>query len=178
MRKAILYAAMSLDGYLADETGSVDWLEGDGSDEDLVSSWYETFFDSVDCVLMGRVTYEQITTELSPDIWMYGGKQTYVFTKTPQEPLPDIEFTQRNPVELLRWLKHRKGKDIWICGGAKLIEAMMAEDLVDEFHISLVPTLLGKGIPLFPTSDISRKLTLISTEKANGMVDLIYRKRL
>lgn len=177
MRKAILYAAMSLDGYLADEQGGLAWLEGDGSGEDRTAQWYEAFYDKVDCILMGRKTYQQITTELSPEVWMYGGKQSYVFTQQVQDPLPDITFTQRKPAELLRYLKHRKGKDIWICGGATLIEEMQREDLIDEYHLTLVPRLLGKGIPLFLPQNAGAALTLVACEQGNGMVDLIYRKR-
>ncbi len=179
MRKAILYVAMSLDGFLADETGGVDWI-GDVNpsteeEEEGVSS-YELFYDRVDTIFMGRVTYEQITQEVSPDIWMYGGKKTYVFCQNEKPSLPDIEFTQRSPVELLRYLKHRKGKDIWVCGGAKLIASMMEADLIDEFHISVVPVLLGKGTSLFSAGYQGQRLELRSSQQVNGMAELIYEK--
>lgn len=193
MRKAILYVAISLDGYLADEQGGLDWIleAGNESPEEnpdnpdnpdnpetaqvAESSSYEIFYDSVDTIIMGRVTYEQITQEICPDIWMYGGKKTIVLTKTPQAALPDIEFSQREPEALLRYLKNRKGKDIWICGGATLISAMMAADLIDEYHISVVPVLLGKGIGLFSPQNLGRKLELCSCEQQGSTVDLVYR---
>lgn len=176
MRKVILYAAMSLDGYLADKEGKVDWIGGDGSDLEAVSNWYEEFYHSVDCILMGRRTYEQIVTELSPDCWIYGGKQTYVFTHQEQEALPEIEFTQKSPQELLRWLKHRKGKDIWLCGGGDLIGQLVEEDLIDEYHLTLIPVLLGGGIPMFPPQAEAQRLKLISSRQGNGMADLVYEK--
>lgn len=190
MRKVILYVAMSLDGYLADEQGGLDWIleagaveqaesaeKADGETREHTPSRYEQFYDTVDTVVMGRVTYEQISREISPDVWMYGGKKTYVLTKTAQNPLPDIEFTQREPGELIRYLKHRKGKDIWICGGARLISAMMTANLIDEYRISLVPVVLGKGIALFSPQEQGVKLQLQDCVPENGMVDLVYRPK-
>ena len=72
MRKVVLYIAMSLDGYIADSTGKVDWLNGHGSEEENVDT-YSAFIRDVDTVIMGWNTYDQVTTELSPDEWVYKG---------------------------------------------------------------------------------------------------------
>lgn len=175
MRKVILYVAMSLDGYLADQNGGVDWLLGENPEQ--ISPWYEEFYHSVDTILMGNRTFQQINTELSPEFWIYGDKQSYVFCHSPQEDLPNITFYQRSPSQLVHWLKHRKGKDIWLCGGKDLIAQMMADDLVDQLHISIIPTLLGSGMPLFPQSDQETTLKLLSQRTENGIVDLRYEKR-
>lgn len=74
MRKVILYIAMSIDGYIADEKGGVDWLAGDGSDKDNQGS-FPRFIETVDIVILGYKTYYQIVTELSPDSWAYLGKR-------------------------------------------------------------------------------------------------------
>ena len=79
MRKVVIYIAMSLDGYIADKNGSVSWLGGDGSDKDNFGS-YPEFIETVDTVILGYTTYNQIVTELSPDVWPYDGKATYVPT--------------------------------------------------------------------------------------------------
>lgn len=63
MRDTVLYTSMSLDGYLADENGGVNWLVGDGSDPQNPGS-YEDFFKSIDTIILGNTTYEQITKEL------------------------------------------------------------------------------------------------------------------
>lgn len=176
MRKVILYAAMSLDGYLADSQGNVDWIGGDGS-SDVELPWYEEFYDTVDTILMGRKTYTQIVTELSPGIWLYGDKKTYVFTHQGEEDKNEIVFTGRSPKDLIHWLKHRKGKDIWLCGGKELISQLMNQNLIDEYHITLVPTLLGEGLSLFSSLPSQAPLKLKSTREENGMVDLVYEKR-
>ncbi|WP_288300181.1 dihydrofolate reductase family protein [uncultured Lactobacillus sp.] len=60
-----------------------------------------------------------------------------------------IIFTDVNPIDLLEKLKQQDGKDIWICGGANLVQQIMRADLIDRYYISIIPTLLGKGIKLF-----------------------------
>ena len=72
MRKVILYIAMSLDGYIADQNGNVDWLNEYDSDEDVEGTdSYSLFLDKVDTVIIGYNTYHQIVTELSPEQWVY-----------------------------------------------------------------------------------------------------------
>lgn len=182
MRKVILYVAMSLDGYLADDQKSVNWIQGDGSSQED-SPWYEAFYNTIDTILMGRGTYQQIIEEHSFGIWLYGDKKTYVFTHRGNEERGDnkeIIFTDRDPAAQINWLKHRKGGDIWLCGGADLIGQCLAQNLIDEYHITLIPTLLGDGLPLFPTFPLDAKetpLTLVSCQQENGMLDLIYKKR-
>ena len=71
MRKVILYIAMSLDGYIADQNGNVDWLNEYDSDENVEGTdSYSLFLDKVDTVIIGYNTYHQIVTELSPEQWV------------------------------------------------------------------------------------------------------------
>ncbi len=79
MRKIKLYIAISLDGFIADKNGSVAFLGGDGSDEQNFGSYLD-FIETIDTVILGHSTYNQIVTELSPDEWAYKGKTSYVLT--------------------------------------------------------------------------------------------------
>lgn len=79
MRKVILYIAVSLDGYIADGKGAVDWIGGHDENVEMEDT-FTPFFSGVDMVIMGRKTYNQIVTELSPDRWPYEGATTYVLT--------------------------------------------------------------------------------------------------
>ena len=79
MREISLFIAMSLDGYIADSRGGVDWLTGQKEDGEMIDT-YSLFIRDVDTVLMGWNTYHQIVTELSPEQWIYEGLKTYVFT--------------------------------------------------------------------------------------------------
>lgn len=74
-------------------------------------------------------------------------------------------------------LKKEVGKGIWICGGASIVQQLVNEDLIDEYYITIIPTILGSGIKLFDKSDLEIKLKLIKTQSYNGMVDLVYSKR-
>ena len=174
MRKIVLYIAMSLDGYIADKKGGVDWLSGDGSDPENLGS-YSEFSDTVDTVILGNNTYQQIITELSPDIWPYEGKQSYVLTHHKQEDTNEIHFVDTSMTELLTELRQQEGKNIWLCGGADIIDQARKANMLDELTISILPTLLGDGIRLFRTSEALRSLKLISHRSYNGIVDLVYR---
>lgn len=70
--------------------------------------------------------------------------------------------------------KQRPGKNIWICGGAAVVQTLIRENLIDRYDISIIPTILGGGIPLFPDGMVEKRLHLTYTENANGIVRLIY----
>ena len=145
MRKVILYIAMSLDGYIAREDGSVDWLPaGEGGDADY---GYAEFKSSVDTVLMGRTTYEQVLTF---GAYPYADCNSIVFSRKRAGELGEhVRFTDEDPSDVLETLRGEQGKDIWLVGGGELISAFLDKALVDEFWIFIVPTLLGRGIQLF-----------------------------
>ena len=167
---------MSVDGYIADKNGGVAFLQGY---EDCLEneSTYSEFIKNIDTVLMGWNTYNQIITELSPDNWVYDNLLTYVFTHREQQDSDKIIFTSDNLEELIKKLKGVEGKDIWICGGADLVQQAISSDVIDEYLISIVPTILGNGIKLFSQNDAEHKLKLINTITNNGIVELNYIRR-
>lgn len=175
-RKVILYIAMSLDGYIADKNGNVDWLEGQESKEENTDS-YSEFVRNVDTVFMGYNTYHQVVTKLSPDRWIYADFKTYVITHRSMKSSERICFTDEPLENVLKEVKQEKGKDIWICGGAQIIRQLMEKDLIDQYYISVIPTILGSGIRLFDSPEKERKLSLIQTRAYNGIVEVIYERR-
>lgn len=176
MRKVILFIAMSLDGYIADGNGGVGWLEGQSGNEENVDT-YSVFIKDVDTVIMGWNTYHQIVTELSPSEWVYDDLTSYVLTHRELSSTDKIMFTDRNICELVNELKRGAGKGIWICGGANIVQQLMKADLIDEYYISVIPTVLGSGIRLFGTNSKEVKLKLTHTQIYNGIVELIYARR-
>ncbi|WP_294145239.1 dihydrofolate reductase family protein [uncultured Clostridium sp.] len=176
MKKVVLFIAMSLDGYIADGNGGVDWLKGQVSGADDMASYYE-FIKDIDTVIMGANTYNQLVTELSPDEWMYHGLTSYIITHHWKEPTDEIIFTGQNPVELVKQLRQNPGKGIWICGGADIARQLISNDLIDRYYISVIPTILGKGIRLFSETKNEIELKLAGTKSYNGIVDLIYEHR-
>ncbi len=180
MRKVILFIAMSLDGYIADAKGGVDWLSGESQEEENGQENGDTYADfvkDIDTILMGWNTYHQVVTELSPEEWVYEDFTTYVFTHNKQESTEKIRFTDVSPARLLKKLRMEEGKDIWICGGAKLVEQLMESDEIDRYHISIIPTLLGEGIRLFGQFANERKLSLVKAQRSNGIAELVYERR-
>lgn len=175
MRNVVLYIAMSLDGYIADANGGVDWLggQGDGETEDT----YSEFIRRVDTVVMGWNTYRQISQELSPDVWVYEGLQSYVVTHRTPTQRKGITFTADDPVKLVRRLREGEGKDVWICGGASLVRQLMEADLIDEFYLSVIPTVLGGGIRLFGDLPRPLPLRLVRTRTYDGIAELVYVRR-
>ena len=176
MRKIVLFIAMSLDGYIADTDGGVDWLAGQDYDVEGDDS-YAAFVNSVDTVIMGFKTYHQIVTELSPGQWVYDNLQSYVITHRNCTPKSNITFVSENPCTLVSGLKQKDGKDIWICGGADIVHQLMQKELIDKYYISIIPTILGNGIRLFDATDKKTDLRLISSKSSNGIVELVYERR-
>ena len=176
MRNVILYIAMSLDGFIADQDGGVGWLE-DESPDIQENENYSKFIKTVDTVIMGHTTYRQIISELSKDRWPYEGMETYVLTHRQSEPKLGVHFVNGEITDLLEELKSRKGKDIWICGGADIVNQLILKDEIDTYHITLIPCILGSGIKLFQENNPATSLKLRSTDQYDGLVDLIYESR-
>ncbi len=173
-RKVILYIATSLDGYVADKNRSVEWLGGDGSDPENMG-FYDKFYSKIDTVILGKTTYDQIETELSPNNWPYTGKHSYVLTNQDWgSDNADITFTNKTPEKLIEQIKEKSGKDIWICGGAFVANEFLNAGLIDIVHISVMPKILGGGVRLFNERDKTINLKLIKSENYNGITDLVY----
>jgi len=88
-----------------------------------------------------------------------------------------IKFRNSNPCQLVEEIKKEAGKNIWVCGGAEIVNQLMGKDQIDIFHISIIPVILGCGIKLF--GDIEKKidLKLINRISYNGVVEIIYERK-
>ena len=78
---------------------------------------------------------------------------------------------------LITRLKAAEGRDIWICGGADIVNQLIDRRLIDRYHLTIIPTILGSGLRLFGTRDEEQRLRLVSTETYNGMTDLVFEPR-
>ncbi|KNZ41288.1 dihydrofolate reductase family protein [Acetobacterium bakii] len=175
-RNIVLYIAESLDGYIAKTNGTVDWLMGESEDADM-DYGYQDFYDTIDTVIMGRITYEQVIHELSPDVWVYEGKKCYVATTGNLESDSNVSFISGEITEFIKDLKKQKGRDIWLVGGSKLIDQFIKADLIDRYIITIIPTILGDGIPLFRSQNPELKLRLTGTKNTDGLIELSYVRR-
>jgi len=138
-----VFIAASLDGFIARPDGGLDWLEAVQSPTEDYG--YLTFFDSVDALLLGSGTYDTVRAFSE---WPYGDKPCYVATSQEWRPVRQEVFVRGNPVELARQLRDRGHSRVYLDGG-RLIRSFLTTGLVDELTLSVVPVLLGAGIPLF-----------------------------
>lgn len=175
-RDIILYIAASLDGYLADSQGKVDWLAGHGQEEGDNPGYLE-LLEQVDSVIMGRAAYEQAVKTLPPDKWPYDGLDCYVVTSRFLEDTENVTFWPGDIVELVYLLKQQPGKSIWLLGGAKLLKSFMERQLVDQYWISTVPVILGQGIRLFQPGDYRQRLIHSKSSVHDGIITSIYFNR-
>jgi len=164
MTKILVYIASSLDGYIAREDGSIDWLP------ESSESSYDKFYKSIDTVIMGRTTYDQVLTFGE---YPYKDKKSFVFTRTTKNNDDNVEFVS----DVEKFVKDGfpgAGKNIWLVGGGKLIASFLKLGVVYEIITTVIPVLLGKGIPLFQNIENETKLELVKTEKHGQFVDLHY----
>lgn len=176
MRKVTLYIAVSLDGYIADSSGGVDWLNGQDSDVENTDT-YSEFIRDIDTVVMGWKTYHQVAAELSPNEWVYSALTSYVITHRELPSAENLKFVQEEPCGLVQRLKREPGRGIWICGGANIAQPLVRADLIDEYDIAVIPTILGAGVRLWGGTEGEMKLRLTRTQSYNGIVELVYVRR-
>lgn len=176
MRKIKLYIAASIDGFIARPDGDLDWLTG-YPNPSKTDYGYKDFYSSIDTVIMGGRTYHDI---LSMDVaWPYKYKVTYVVTHNPAKisSKEDIRFITENIIETIITLKEKDGHDIWLVGGGQLISMLLNHDLIDEMIITTIPTILGRGISLFPNNPKESNWELVESKAyENGVTQIEYRK--
>lgn len=170
MRKVVFYGAISLDGYLADDSYSLDWLFK-YNDNKIMKESYEPFFQQVDTTVMGRKTYDDLMSVTSK----FPYKNTTNFVLSHRSI--DSKYVQQvnTPIkELILELKKQPGKDIWIVGGGKIVSSLIENNLIDSLQIQITPDILGSGVKLFEHIDNSPTLVLDSVKKFDNLIDIKY----
>lgn len=173
-RKIILNLAISLDGYIASEDGSFDWIVGDGNHtlDTLNQMDFNHFLQDVDTIVMGKRCYEQ---NFHQD---YKSKKIYVATSQPLSNCDNIHFISGDICSIIEEEKNKVGKDIFLFGGGGLVDHFIKADIIDEYIIGIIPIILGKGRPLFLGDNPTIHLTLTDYSVNEGVAVLKYTKRL
>lgn len=170
-RKVILYIATSLDGYIAkpnDDLGFLSIVQKEGEDYG-----YTDFINSVDTVILGRKTYDWVMTQVpeSP----HADKNSYVITRTSRPGIGKTTFYSGDLATLILKLKNEKGENIFIDGGAEIVNELLKHNLIDEFIISVIPVLVGNGTKLFNDGRPEQKLVLVKSKTFDtGLIQLHY----
>lgn len=168
-RKVVLFIAVSVDGYIARENDSLDWLYktdfGDGYG-------FADFIEPVDAILMGRKTYDQIPKKSNEVI--YGGRKCYVFSRSVNGAFSNIEYVNDDIACFTKKLLEQRGGTIWVVGGGEMLNPLLQTRLVDEIILQIAPTTLGKGISLFQGEGVEQELSLVGVRRFNQLAELHY----
>jgi len=175
--------AASLDGFIARKDGSVDWLEtsdefvgGDTMDPGAV----EAFLKTIDCYVMGSRTYETaLGFEAKGLGWAYGDTPTFVLTRRELPRIRDtVELYAGDLTQLVNGRLRPAFRTIWFVGGGMVSGECLRLGLADEVRYSILPILIGDGIPFFEKLDRDIALHLAEVKAyRNGVVDLRHEVR-
>lgn len=174
-----VFIGVSLDGFIARSDGDIGWLtdppqhqhqhQHASIDSSHQAESWETFFPSVDHVVMGRGTYEKVSTF---EEWPYTGKKVLVLSAT-MAGQDDRVSVVRNLDEATDTLSQGDARQVYIDGG-QVIQTFLRHGLIDELTVSHAPVLIGSGIPLFGVLAHDVHLTLRASHAHNGMVHTTY----
>jgi dihydrofolate reductase len=175
--------AASLDGFIARKDGRVDWLETAdefAGGETLDPGFIEAFLKTIDCYVMGSRTYETaLGFEAKGFGWSYGDKPTVVLTRRELPRTRDtVEFYAGDLAPFVNERLRPTFRSIWFVGGGAVSGECLRLGLADEVRYSILPILIGDGIPFFEKlgSDVALHLAEVKAYK-NGMVELRYEVR-
>ncbi|MDP3967985.1 MAG: dihydrofolate reductase family protein [Nocardioides sp.] len=182
MARTVYYTATSLDGFLADEGHSLEWLFRSDIDPDGAFA-HEPFLAGVGALLMGSSTYRWVLghLEATGEPWTYE-EPTWVLTSkaasgaTLRRPDgADVRFVDGDVVAVHAEAAQAAGdRDLWVVGGGGVAAEVAAADLLDEVMVSIAPVTLGAGAPLLPSR---RRLELIETTRNRDFVCARYAVR-
>ncbi|MBB5868904.1 dihydrofolate reductase [Allocatelliglobosispora scoriae] len=187
MGRTQYYTATSIDGFIADEHNSLDWLfgVGAGADPDAGDSQkrFQDFFGGVGAMAMGATTYEWVLEHdnllTEPAKWhgYYGDTPCWIFTHRDLPPIPgvDLRFVQGDVAGVHAEMVAAAGdRNRWIVGGGELVGQFADHGLLDEVQLGVAPVFLGAGAPLLPRKLLSAELTLAKVEHDAYFVHLTY----
>jgi dihydrofolate reductase len=160
---------MSIDGYIAKKDGNLDWLQyGHTGDEDY---GFKKFINSIDALILGRNTYKVVS---GFNEWPYKGKRVIVLSNTLTDVRKEAELFRGQLMDLTSMLYSEDIKHVWVDGGIT-VSKFLEDGLVDDMTISIIPMVLGSGIPLFSIMNREHKCRLLSTQSyPSGLVQLKY----
>ena len=169
MRRVRYSVAATLDGFIADPDGGYDWIIMDEAID------FPAMFNEFDTFVMGRKTWDVTAKTDFGD--MFAGKEVLVFSRTLEvTPRAGIRVVNASPVDTVRELKQKPGRDIWLFGGGSMFRTLVDAGLVDTVEVGIMSVLLSQGVPILtPGGRITgMKLEKCDTLPNSGIVMLSY----
>ena len=176
MSKTVLYIATSLDGYIARPDGNLDWLTSIPNPQ-TGDYGYAELLNSIGTIIMGRRTYDEVIGFGVE--WPYVGLDSFVVTTNKDLKIqsPDTCVLTEEITDFVTDLRKKTEKDIWLVGGGKLITTFINNDLLDKMIITVIPKIIGEGLPLFAGKPKETNWRLMEAKSFNtGVVILTYEK--
>lgn len=180
MAETVYYAAMSLDGFIAEPEEQLTWLMGfdgppyEGPDAQPMEGSYDDFYAGVGALAMGAKTYDFL---LAKEIWPYGSIPTWIYTHRDLPRVKGADGIRRASGDVADehpgMLAAAGDKDLWLMGGGELASQFADAGLLDRLQLTVVATILGAGLPLFSGPVPPMRLTG-TTSWDTGMVELRY----
>ena len=176
MRKVKLSMQMTINGYVGQPNGEMDWMTWNPDDEFL--EFINSHFDSSDTILLGRkmadgfIKHWENAVDKNPDT-PFAKKivdiPKVVFTKTlDKSTWNNTTLAKGNLAEEIANLKKQNGKDIIVVGGAGFVSSLIKEGLIDEYHLIVNPTAIGSGMTIFNSLDRIQKFSPIQSKLYSG----------
>ena len=176
MRKIILYSAASIDNFIAKKDGNIEWLHSPEYITPGEDYGYKDFYNSVDTTLMGNKTFKIINGFDMP--FPYPDKKNYVFSSQRQVTGNNhVTFVNDDIENFVSSLKETEGKDIWLVGGGQINAYFLDHGLIDQMILTVIPVVLGSGIPLFGKANVETGFSLDHSKIfGNKCIQLFFSK--
>ena len=177
---------MTVDGFISGMNNDMNWMTFNWSDD--IKRYVDELTKSVDTILLGKnlamgfiphwaaVAMDKDNPEQEAGI-TYTQTPKIVFSKTlVKSEWENTEVENGDFIEKIKALKNQPGKDLIVYGGGEFVSSLIKEKLIDELHLFVNPSILGKGMPIFQDVDAMQKLSLVSSKHFDcGIIVLVYK---
>lgn len=181
MRKLKLQVQMSVDGYIAGPDGAMDWMVWNWDDK--LKEYVGGITDPVDCIVLGRKLAEGFIPHWASNPELEGAGKfnstpKVVFSKTLERSIwENTTLASGDLREEINQLKNQAGKDMIAYGGGSFVSSLIENELIDEYHLFINPTIIGDGMAIFKTVKNRINLKLVKAIAFDcGIVVLHYAK--
>lgn len=169
--KSTYYVASSLDGFIATESGGVEWLDKINIDES--GSTYESFYAGIDGLIIGSATYQFV---LDYGSWPYDDQPCWVVSSRSVDAIDGCNLQAQTDLDgAWESAKAKNLNHLWVVGGGQLARSLIQQNLLTHIQVSIMPIILGTGIRLVDVMPEPTFLTQERSVSAGGLTEILYK---